>query len=84
MIHSSDLDAILERAQRADGFRVSGAYADLGVIASVVREDVPALVARVRELELLLVETAGRCDHSRRFDEIRREILARAGIEARS
>lgn len=48
MISEEDLAAIEDRAQRANSVRVSGSYQEMGVIASVVREDVPALVAEVR------------------------------------
>lgn len=54
MLFDQDLAEIEARAKRANTVRVSGDYAELGVIASVVREDVPMLVAEVRNLRALL------------------------------
>lgn len=55
-LHLTDLAAIEDRAERANRLRVAGSRLDLGVIASVLREDVPALVSLVRRVSAELAQ----------------------------
>lgn len=61
-LYVEDLEAIEDRAARANRVRLAGNYVDLGVIASVVREDVPALVSLVRRATAELAQVVAERD----------------------